>query len=68
LIGKRACAANKFAGYRFVNPDYRRNYSKVIITGKALQKRLKDVRDGARYPGPETPQTHAGGAGGGHAR
>jgi len=37
-------------GYRFVNPDYRRNYSKVVITGKALQKRLKDVRDGVRYP------------------
>jgi hypothetical protein len=37
-------------GYRFVNVDYRRNYSKVVITGKTLQKRLKDVRDGVRYP------------------
>ena len=37
-------------GYRFTNPDYRRNYSKVVITGKALQKRLKKLKDGARYP------------------
>jgi hypothetical protein len=37
-------------GYRFTNPDYRRNYSKVVITGKALQKRLKDVRDKIKYP------------------
>ena len=28
-------------GYRFTNPDYRRNYSKVIVTNKAIQKRLK---------------------------
>jgi hypothetical protein len=37
-------------GYRFVNPDYRRNYSKVVIAGKALRKRLKDVRDKIKYP------------------
>jgi hypothetical protein len=37
-------------GYRFANPDYRRNYSKVIITGKAIQKRLKNLRDGIKYP------------------
>ena len=37
-------------GYRFTNPDYRRDYSKVVITGKALERRLKNVRDGVRYP------------------
>ena len=37
-------------GYRFTNPDYRRNYSKVVITGKALRKRLKDLRDKIKYP------------------
>ena len=37
-------------GYRFTNPDYRRNYSKVVITGKALQKRLKNLKDGVKYP------------------
>ncbi len=37
-------------GYRFTNPDYRRNYSKVVIAGKALRKRLKDVKDGVKYP------------------
>ena len=37
-------------GYRFTNPDYRRNYSKVVITSKAIERRLKNVRDGIRYP------------------
>ena len=37
-------------GYRFSNPTYRRNYSQVIITNKALERRLKEVRDGVRYP------------------
>ena len=37
-------------GYRFTKPDYRRNYSKVVITGKALQKRLKNLKDGVKYP------------------
>ena len=37
-------------GYRFANPDYRRNYSKVVITSKALRKRLKDLRDSVKYP------------------
>ncbi len=37
-------------GYRFTNPDYRRNYSKVVITGKALQKRLKNLKGGVKYP------------------
>ena len=33
-------------GYRFVNPDYRRNYSKVVVTDKSMQKRLTNLRDG----------------------
>ena len=37
-------------GYRFVNPDYRRNYSKVIVGSKALERRLKRLRDNVRYP------------------
>ncbi len=37
-------------GYRFVNSDYRRNYSKVTITNRALEKRLRDLHDNVRYP------------------
>jgi hypothetical protein len=37
-------------GYRLSNPNYRRNYSQVIVTNKALERRLKEVRDGVRYP------------------
>ena len=37
-------------GYRFANPTYRRNYSQVIITNKALERRLTEVRDGVKYP------------------
>ena len=37
-------------GYRFVNPGYRRNYAKVVVTNKALEKRLRDLHDNVRYP------------------
>ena len=37
-------------GYRFTNPDYRRNYSKVVISSKALERRLRDLRDNVKYP------------------
>ena len=37
-------------GYRFANPGYRRNYSKVVVTSKAIERRLKNLRDGVRYP------------------
>ena len=37
-------------GYRFTNPDYRRNYSKVTITNRSLERRLKDLHDNVRYP------------------
>jgi hypothetical protein len=37
-------------GYRFSNPSYRRNYSQVAITNKALERRLMEVRDGVKYP------------------
>ncbi len=37
-------------GYRFTNPDYRRNYSKVTISSKAIEKRLRDLKDNVKYP------------------
>ncbi len=37
-------------GYRLSNPNYRRNYSQVTITNKALERRLTEVRDGVKYP------------------
>jgi len=36
--------------YRFANPDYRRNYSKVVIGSRAIKRRLKRLRDNVRYP------------------
>ena len=47
-------------GYRFTNPDYRRNYSKVIVTNKAIQKRLKNLQGRGEIPRPETPEAHVG--------
>ena len=37
-------------GYRFTNPEYRRNYSKVIIKSKGIERRLKRLRNNVRYP------------------
>jgi len=37
-------------GYRFTNPDYRHNYSKVVICNRALERRLRDLHDNIKYP------------------
>ena len=49
-------------GYRFTNPDYRRNYSKVVITSKAIEKQAQEPQGQRALPRPETPEAVAGGA------
>ena len=55
-------------GYRFTNPDYRRNYSKVVDHQQGDREAAQEPQGQRQVPRPETPETNAGGARGDHAR